>query len=190
MTPRSRGERRPWHQHFETVGSITAIVVGVAALYVSFDQSRVMREELRASIWPALQVDGFVSREDDLMLIGLAVHNAGVGPALVRRVTIRHEGEPVPDLETLRSLMSPGADLSFQTLSGRILAADAMVRPFELRVPDSAAADASETLARLQRDWSAEVCYCSTLNQCWIANVSGQPPREVDRCDDQASGSF
>lgn len=190
MAPRSRAERRPWHQHFETVGSITAIVVGIAALFVSFDQSRVMREEIRASIWPALQVDGFVSREDDLTLIGLAVQNAGVGPALVERVTIRHQGEPVPDLETLRSLMSPGADLSFQTLSGRIVAAGATVMPFELRVADAEETDVGETMARLQRDWTAEVCYCSTLGQCWAADVSSDPPREVRSCDDQPAGEF
>jgi hypothetical protein len=184
------GEHLPWHRHFETVGSIVAIVVGVAALFVSFDQSRVMREEIRASIWPALQVDGFVSREEDLMLIGLAVQNAGVGPALVERVTIRHQGEPVPDLETLRSLMSPGADLSFQTLGGRIVAAGATVMPFELRVPGSGDADVGETMARLQREWTAEVCYCSTLDQCWVADVSSEPPREVPGCDDQPSGAF
>lgn len=125
------------------------------------------------------------------MLIGLAVQNAGVGPALVERVTIRHDGEPVPDLDTLHSLMSPDVGhISFQTLQGRILAAGATVMPFELRVPGSADADVTETLARLQEDWTAEVCYCSTLEQCWVADVSSAPPREVARCDDQPSGAF
>ena len=51
--------RRGWRLRFETVGSISAIVVGVAALFVSWDQARVMRQEIRASLWPALQIDGF-----------------------------------------------------------------------------------------------------------------------------------
>lgn len=187
---RRGGPGRPWHQHFETVGSITAIIVGVVALLVSFDQSRVMREEIRASIWPALQVDGKVSREDGLLAIGLAVQNAGVGPALIERVTIRHAGEPVPDLETLRTLMNPDADLSFQTLTGRVLAAGATVMPFELRSPDSGGADVVATMARLEREWAAEVCYCSTLKQCWVADVSGEPPRQVQRCNDQPAGNF
>jgi hypothetical protein len=182
--------RRPWHQHFETVGSITAIVVGVAALFVSFDQSRVMREEIRASIWPALQVDGYVSREGDIVAIGLSVQNAGVGPALVERVTIRHDGEPVPDLETLHQLMRPDGDLSFQTLSGRIVAAGSIVRPFELRSAVEEEIDTTDMMRSIQSNWSAEVCYCSTLGQCWVSGVSSAPPEEVGRCEDQSAGDF
>ncbi len=187
--PASKG-KRPWHQHFETVGSITAIVVGVAALFVSFDQSRVMREEIRASIWPALQVDGFASLEDGTLAIGLNVQNAGVGPALVERVTIRHDDDPVEDLDALRTLMPPDADLSRTTLTGRVLAAGASVRPFELRYPAEETDDAIEVLNRLLSRWSAEVCYCSTLGQCWVAGDEPGSPTMVNGCGDQAGGDF
>ena len=46
--PNAAKVRKPWHQHFETVGSIVAILVGLAALYVSWDQGKVMREQVRA----------------------------------------------------------------------------------------------------------------------------------------------
>ncbi|NBD94869.1 MAG: hypothetical protein GVY11_00110 [Gammaproteobacteria bacterium] len=182
--------KRPWHQHFETVGSITAIVVGVAALLVSFDQSRVMREEIRASIWPALQVDGFASLEDETLTIGMNVQNAGVGPALVRRVAISHDGTAVEDLEALQALMPPDPDVSRATLTGRVLAAGASVRPFELRYPAEASDDAIEVLNSLLSKWSAEVCYCSTLNQCWIADDEPGSPKLVDSCGDQPGGAF
>ncbi|RFF30704.1 hypothetical protein [Wenzhouxiangella sediminis] len=182
--------RRPWHQHFETVGSITAIVVGVAALFVSFDQSRVMREEIRASIWPALQVDGFASLENGTLAIGLSVQNAGVGPALVERVTIRHDDSPVEDLDALRALMPPGADLSRTSLTGRVVAAGASVRPFELRYPAEESDDAIDVLNRLLSRWSAEVCYCSTLGQCWVASDDPGAPTMVDSCEGQPGGDF
>ncbi|NBB93132.1 MAG: hypothetical protein GVY32_08195 [Gammaproteobacteria bacterium] len=182
--------RRPWHQHFETVGSITAIVVGVAALFVSFDQSRVMREEIRASIWPALQVDGFASLEDEVLAIGLNVENAGVGPALIQRVTIRHEGTLVNDLDELLALMPPDADVSRMTLTGRVLAAGASARAFELRYPAQETDDALDVLGGLLAGWSTEVCYCSTLDQCWVAGSDRSSPSMVERCDDQPAGSF
>lgn len=163
--------RKPWHQHFETVGSITAIVVGVAALYVSWDQGRVMREEVRASVWPALQVDGFASRIDAGMSLGLRVQNAGVGPARVERITIRYRDELVPDLASMLSLMPEDGDLSLQTLEGRIIAAGDRVEPFALVYEQGLSGDAVEVMAELSAGWTVEVCYCSVLEQCW---VSGQ----------------
>lgn len=183
-------EKRPWHQHFETVGSITAIVVGVAALFVSFDQSRVMREEIRASIWPALQVDGFASLEEQTLSLGLNVENAGVGPALVEQVTIRHDGQLVEDIEQLLALMPPDPDVSRMSMTGRVLAAGASVRPFELRYPAEETDDALEALNELLAGWSAQVCYCSTLGQCWVAGDERGSPSVIESCADQPGGNF
>ncbi len=74
----------------------------------------------------------------------------------------------------------------FQTI-GSI---SAIVNPFALRAADSGGADVVATMARLEREWTAEVCYCSTLRQCRVADVSGEPPRQVQRCDDQPAGNF
>lgn len=174
MKPRRRRlirERKPWHQHFETVGSISAIVVGVAALYVSWDQGRVMREEVRASVWPALQVDGFASRAGGEMNLGLRIQNAGVGPARVERITMRHRDELVPDLDAVLGLMPADGDLSLQTIAGRIVAAGDTVQPLTLHYEEDLAEDAVEVMAQLSAQWTVEVCYCSVLDQCW---VSGQ----------------
>lgn len=175
--------KRPWHRHFETVGSISAIVVGVAALFVSWDQSRVMREEVRASVWPALQVDGFVSSDQNALNVGVRIHNAGVGPALLERITVLHQGRLVEDFEMLESLMPETVDRSRQTVAGRIIAAGAIVEPFSFRWADEAAADAVELMEDLTRQWSIEVCYCSTLGDCWTTNAGREAPSEVKSCD-------
>ncbi|GAB4171831.1 MAG: hypothetical protein Kow0020_06700 [Wenzhouxiangellaceae bacterium] len=174
--------RKHWYENFETVGSIVAIVVGVAALFVSWDQGRVMREEVRASVWPALQVDGFASREDDGFLVGLQVHNAGVGPALVQRLTLRHRGALVPDVDALLKHMPPGADLSLQTLEGRVIAAGDQVRPFELRYRALPGMNPVEFMQWLGENWMAEVCYCSVLEQCWVSGQDRGVPVPVNDC--------
>ncbi|WP_375283073.1 hypothetical protein [Marinicauda pacifica] len=175
---------------FETIGSITAIVVGVAALYVSWDQGRVMRQEVRASVWPALQVDGFYDTARGNLDIGLRIQNAGVGPALIERITVRHRGEIVPDLADLRSRIDGEADFSFETGAGRILAAGDEVVPFVFHFsrpedfsPDGEVLDTATGTGMLSDAWSVEVCYCSSLDQCWTSDTSTAPPTEVTACD-------
>lgn len=184
---RSTRPRKPWHQHFETVGSITAIVVGVAALYVSWDQGRVMREEVRASVWPALQVDGFASRSEDGLAIGLRIQNAGVGPARVERVTMRYEEVLVPDLEAMLALMPEDGDLSLQSVAGRIIAAGDTVQPFTLRYDDSRARDSVDVIAELSARWNVEVCYCSVLEQCWVSGQNRAALTPVADCSGPAT---
>lgn len=185
--------RKPWHQHFETVGSITAIVVGVAALYVSWDQGRVMREEVRASVWPAVQVEGYVDRADGGMRIGLKLNNAGVGPARIERITVRNDEAFVEDMDALVDLMPEGASRAVQVVTGRIMAAGETYYPFELRYPASAPlsdVDAVELMQLLSQSWSIEVCYCSVLDQCWVGGDNQVGQAEVERCDDRPASQF
>jgi len=175
--------RKPWHQHFETVGSISAIVVGVAALFVSWDQSRVMREDLKASLWPALQVEGYVSNDGQDLGIGVSVQNAGVGPARIERFTMRHLGEVVPDLNAMIKRLPPGSEQrGVQLIKGRIVAPGDSLNPFEFRYSELTDLDAVEVMGALADQWSIEVCYCSVLDQCWVSGSDGIPPQEVSGC--------
>ena len=193
MSEGERPGRKPWHQHFETVGSISAIVVGVAALYVSWDQGRVMREEVRASVWPAVQSEGYVDRRSGSTVIGLRLQNAGVGPAKIERITVRNGSELVEDIDDLVERLPPGADLAVQYSTGRILAAGDTLLPFELRYPEQselAGVDAVELMRSLSEDWAIEVCYCSVLDQCWVGGDREVGQREVERCDDVPASVF
>jgi hypothetical protein len=192
----SQGEQKqgkPWHRHFETIGSISAIVVGVAALYVSWDQGRVMREEVRASVWPAVQTEGYVDRQSGQLLIGLKLQNAGVGPARIERLTVRHEGDVVSDMNDLITRMPPGAERSVQYSTGRIMAAGEVLNPFELRYPansEVSGLDAVDLMSSLSQDWTIDVCYCSVLDDCWISSDRHAGQREVERCDDVPASAF
>lgn len=185
--------RKPWHQHFETVGSISAIVVGVAALYVSWDQGRVMREEVRASVWPAVQTEGYVDRRSDMLAIGLKLNNAGVGPARIERITVRNEDEVVTGIDDLVERMPAGAERAVQFTTGRIMASGETLLPFELRYPvdsELSSVDAVDLMQNLSQDWSIEVCYCSVLDQCWVGGDRFIGQREVERCDAVPGSAF
>lgn len=190
MSKIEKFKTKPWHQHFETIGSITAIVVGVAALYVSSDQSRVMREEVRASVWPALQVDRIFSINEGSLVMGLRVQNAGVGPALVRRVTVRHDGEHIDSPEKLAARLPPYDSLTHQGIRGRIIAAGDTLRAFEISYRDTEGFDGSELVAEVSETWQIDVCYCSTLGECWVSDEASSVPRPVKACDDKPASEF
>jgi len=182
---------------FETVGSITAIVVGVAALWVSWDQGRVMRQEMRASVWPALQVDGFQDTSRGGLDIGLSLENAGVGPALIERISVYREGELVADLEALRAILGADVDVSFETTTGRILAAGSEVRPFVFHFedPEALAGSGEDVISsaatgRITTAYEVEVCYCSTLGDCWVSDTRPDAPIEIERCDFDPASTF
>ena len=169
---------------FETVGSITAIIVGIAALLLSWDQGRLMREEIRASVWPALQVDGFVDKNDESLRMGIRVQNAGVGPALVQQISVLFRDELLSDINALTQKMPPQAERSYETITGRVIAAGDEVTPFTFRYqPDKDNDnDAIDELYRIANDWVVEICYCSTLKQCWVSDLNASAPREVKQC--------
>jgi hypothetical protein len=129
-----------------------------------------------------VQVDGFASREGEWMRVGLSLQNAGVGPALLRRVALYHHDVLVPDSAALRAALPPG-DLSQVLVTGRVLAAGDRVRPFELRYPAPPEADAVAIMQALGEAWRVEVCYCSSLQECWLANASDAVPGAVDHCE-------
>ena len=166
---------------FETVGSIAAIVVGVAALFVSWDQARVMRNQQHASVLPAIQIDGYRSREAGTAAIGLRVRNAGVGPAIVSSVELSRLGAVSEDFEPIAALLPEGYELNWSTMIGRVIAAGETVEAVSFYWPETALdAEAGEALAAEWASWDVTICYCSVFDRCWIAETRGVGDRARD----------
>ncbi len=55
--------------------------------------------------------------------------------------------------------------------------------PFSLRFPPAVTGDVIAVLEWLSEARSLEVCYCSTLEHCRVAEVDGRVPVEVHACD-------
>ena len=58
------------------------------------------------------------------------------------------------------------------------MAPGTILNTFELRYPENAALNRSETEAMirsLSKEWSIEVCYCSVLDQCWAGQCDDVP---------------
>ncbi len=174
----------------ETFAAIAATIVSTAALFVAWDQARIARTEVKAAIWPAMQINGFTETGDGIA-VGVRARNAGVGPALVERVHVTYDGVPVATRQELAAHWPGPFMMSYDTLAGRVVAPGESFDFLRLQYPETGApADLAEIVAAESLKWKVEACYCSTLNECWISNTDVGRPQETDSCDGVPEGDF
>jgi hypothetical protein len=147
-----------------------ATFVGVCALCVSGYTAHVQRQQVRAAVWPILEFDS--SNQPD---VHFTLSNKGVGPAIIRHVVVTVDGQPVTNwAQVLEKLMGSGAHhYSESDMNGHVLSAGESMTILTPHDSDSnpITFDKSNLLwAKMNKDRAriaVEICYCSTLNECW-----------------------
>src|SRR5438132_5472808 len=87
--------------------AVIATFVGFLALCVSGYTAYVQRQQVRAAVWPILEFDS--SNAPD---IHFTLANKGVGPAIIRHVTLKMDGQPVRNWrEALERILGAGEHL-------------------------------------------------------------------------------
>jgi hypothetical protein len=175
------GPPRRW----DAVGVIVASLVGLLALLVSGYTAYVQRQQVRAEVWPHLTV---LYQEVEHQL---TVFNKGVGPAIVRGVQVTVDGKPQQDWSHVFSALHlPVPDYRHSTLSGSVLGPGenlpALILPTE--------ADYLRFRQAMNAHALMDICYCSTLDECWTFEDRHPPDRpvvqqvaECPRLQDQAA---
>ena len=149
---------------------IALLAVGVAG-YTAYMQ----RQQVRAAVWPILEFDSSNGP------IRFTLANKGVGPAIIKHVILKVDNRPVKNwAEVLEKILGPGYHPGEESdMSGRVFAAGESIAVF---TPHDEAQnpipfDKSNPLwAKLDTDRSrvtVEICYCSTLEECWILRGGG-----------------
>src|SRR5439155_10743622 len=176
--------------------AVIATLVGLCALCVSGYTAYVQRQQVRAAVWPILE---FYSRHAPDIHCTLA--NKGVGPAIIRNVIVKVDGQPMKNwYEVLDRLVGPGEHPGSESdMSGRVFAAGDSTTVFTLFDPDGKpiAFDKSNPLwVKMNKDRdrvTVEICYSSTLGECWILRAGGSTPStttETRRCPTPSATSF
>jgi len=152
---------------------IALLAVGVAG-YTAYMQ----RQQVRAAVWPILEFDS--SNGPD---IHFTVANKGVGPAIIQHVIVRVDDQPVKNWnDALDRLVGPGNHhFSESDITGHVFAPNESVDVFTPRDPDmNTLTDRSHPLwTELNKDRgrvSVEICYSSTLGECWTLRANGLKP--------------
>jgi len=149
---------------------IALLAVGVAG-YTAYMQ----RQQVRAAVWPILEFDSSNGP------IRFTLANKGVGPAIIKHVILKVDNGPVKNwAEVLEKILGPGYHPGEESdMSGRVFAAGESIAVF---TPHDEAQnpipfDKSNPLwAKLDTDRSrvtVEICYCSTLGECWTLRGGG-----------------
>jgi len=171
-----------------------ATLVAALALAVSAYTAYVQRQQVRAQVWPILEYG--TGNEPELRLW---LANKGVGPALIRQMIVTVDGKPAADWDAaMRSLFGARLDrpgrysYSQETISDRVLSAG---EGLSILVPHFNATQ-SDLRAAFNQDRfriGVEICYCSTLGDCWILVSPGQQPartHETQRCPAPSAATF
>ena len=151
--------RRDWN----AFAAVIATLVGLLALLVSAYTAHIQRQQVRAQVWPFLLASNYDNE------LAIKVLNKGVGPALVRGVRVWVDGKPQPDWH--HALGALGVSLhggQTSTLNGNVLSAGeslTMIKLFDGK--------AYQSLRAAYPRLSMEICFCSTLDDCWLYSDRG-----------------
>lgn len=177
--------------------AIIATFVGFCALCVSGYTAYVQRQQVRAAVWPILEFGN--SNAPD---IHLTVANKGVGPAIVRDVVVKVDGQPVKNWhEALEKMLGPGTHLfSESDVSGHVFAAGETMTiwtPRDLENNPLVFDKSNPLWVKMNKDRdrvTVEICYCSTLGECWTLSAGGptssSTTTETRSCPSSSSISF
>jgi hypothetical protein len=158
--------------------AIIATLVGFLALCVSGYTAYMQRQQVRGAVWPILQFDHSNGP------IQFTLANKGVGPAIIKHVVVKVDDQPVKNwAEVLEKILGPGYHRGEEAdMSGRVFAAGESINVFtphddaQKPVTFDKSNPLWEKLNAGRMRVTVEICYCSTLGECWTVRGGGQGP--------------
>jgi hypothetical protein len=163
----------PSRAHPDRLVAVVSGLVATLALAVSTYNVHLQRQQIRAQVWPRLHftfsnISGFTYN----------LQNSGVGPAIVENVCLLVDDKPMADWDEALHLLT-GKEMneavtSFMT--GKVFTPGEVMHPLELRNATDAA-----LLNTQKKRLRVEICYCSTLQECWLLR-SPRAPEPTERC--------
>ena len=161
---------------YETfIATFIALLAVCVAGYTAYMQ----RQQVRAAVWPILEFDS--SNAPDLHF---TLSNKGVGPAIIRHVIVKVDDQPVRNWrEAMEKLLGPGEHFfSESDMNGYVLAPNESTTVVTARDANNnpLVFDKSNPLwVAMNKERfrvTAEICYCSTLGECWTLHAGGTGP--------------
>jgi hypothetical protein len=97
-------EKKPKFWNIEIMVGIMATIVSLCALIVSVTQTRIMREQQYAQVWPNLTYGVWKTNTfpDSTAEFEFHLNNKGVGPAIIKDVKMVYKGEIFEDQDRYR----------------------------------------------------------------------------------------
>jgi len=164
---------------FQNAGTLIALVISVIAMFTSIYEANIMKTQQKSMVWPYLSLG--VSYSDTGFSI--RVFNNGIGPALVKSVEVKVDGEPVETmLDMVNKLMPDNDSLGYNILRQQRIRNYVFKPGEEVEVIGFTWNQETRKLASLiDQKVHMRICYESVLGESWIYDV---------RSDTHEEGSF
>ena len=170
--------------------AVIASFIGLLALAVSGYTAYIQRQQLRAQVWPHLEL-WYSTRN-----LGFSATNQGTGPARVIAMRVTVNGAPVKTwFDIQKALGFTGQErLASSDLGHAVLVPG---KEFPIAQPgddEQSRAKFMELLPGGKHHLSITVCYCSVLDDCWATTLDvadeDSKGRPADTCPIPAAERF
>ena len=184
--------------HSEAFVSVAALVTAVAAVVITMEQTKVMREEAelerrnaRISVMPSVWVATFIENSADVAYFKIVLNNKGLGPGVIESFEVSYKDEAVYNWDALARVMAAdmGSARTFEgdtvrssrspVSPGLLLEAGGTAEP--LQIYQDADVEALKMFIRGTPHISVSVCYCSLYGDCFRTELFRRP-QQVEAC--------
>lgn len=191
---KKNGKKQFLHMDLDKITTFAVVVISLAALFVAWDQARIMRKQNEAEVWPLVKVQMSFDRSDDNH-VRLTLVNSGIGPALIENWQMRVEGKTIHDSNGIMTDLFPASlprpkTYDISDIPGQVIPAGGERVVLDARWPYSETNNKGfaelERMVRNPTDPKADlaVCYCSVFETCWVERASWDTarPAKVKSC--------
>ncbi len=145
--------------------ALAAILINVITVSVYVYQTRLMQQQQYASAWPYLEWRMVYNQSDGFYMI---VKNNGVGPAIIKNVSITYENEPVQELDSIMKVLADTTMFPYlyRDVNNRVIPPGGEIRP--IQVNDLLL---SELIyyRLIEKSFAYEICYESIYGEQWTS---------------------
>ncbi|MAQ00946.1 MAG: hypothetical protein CL586_02280 [Alteromonadaceae bacterium] len=165
--------QKKWYLQPEMIIAFSALITSLAAVVVSIYSAYIDRSYAKASVWPSL----LVARSWGQDRYEYIVLNQGNGPAIVHYAKLTVDGQIVNHWQQAFEQLLPDQPHSY--LQSHI--GTGVIRPGQ-QIQAMKTNDPETVKTLLNASISAEICYCSIYDDCWLS-AGVNAPISVEKCD-------
>jgi hypothetical protein len=187
-TPESKAVPAPAARNWDVYAAIVASLVGLLALLVSAYTANIQRQQVRAQVWPRLEVSRSPDRRE------MVVANVGIGPARVRAVSVKLDGRALKSWDEVMHALGHPTGYGVSQLSHRVFAPGQRIQVINGWDNEEGRRAFKHVFVESEARLDVLICYCSVLDQCWMAgglkSWGIDDDREIDDCPIAAADRF
>ena len=104
-------------ERFQSMGTALAIIISLAAMFISMYEASIMKSQQSAMVWPYLDMSQQYNNDG----FAIEVSNKGTGPAIITSVQVDFDGLPTESIDVLVDSLNPDRTFGYDILRNSTL---------------------------------------------------------------------